>query len=365
MTKVHTAGEKAEPTIQVRTLHKSFGPKTVLNGINLEVREAETLSVLGRSGTGKSVLLKLIVGLQAPDSGSMRIHGQEITGLPTDPLNEIRKKIGFSFQQSALYDSLTVEENVAFPLRRHTKMSDIQLKRRVQELLSTVGMQGESQKLPGQISGGMQKRVGLARALALEPDILLFDEPTAGLDPITAAEIGGLILRLQEKRKVASIVVTHDIRGARTVSDRLALLRDGQILIEGSPRATKTELNYFAVSLIGVRIGCCFPLATSETRELDMSRKATKPEDEKPSVTLPGTVEKIIPPIPPIVPEKAQIAIEGAEELYKEIRVENVLQDGDGNAVALKPGAEVEVKIEADKAATIPKDPSEKSSSGK
>jgi phospholipid/cholesterol/gamma-HCH transport system ATP-binding protein len=149
-------------------------------------------------------------------------------------LNEARKKIGFLFQQAALYDSLTVEENVAFPLRRHSKLSDDGRNERVRELLASVGMDQDAHKMPAEISGGMQKRVGLARALALEPDILLFDEPTAGLDPITAAEIDDLILRLQKERKMTSVVVTHDIHGARAVSDRLALMRDGQILIEGT-----------------------------------------------------------------------------------------------------------------------------------
>jgi phospholipid/cholesterol/gamma-HCH transport system ATP-binding protein len=225
---------KAEPLIVVQSLRKSFGDQTVLDGIDLEVARGETLTVLGRSGAGKSVLLKLLIGLQPPDSGSIHIHGQEITRLPLDQLNEIRKKIGFSFQYSALYDSLTVEENVAFPLKRHTKMSAAEQKERVGELLASVGMEHAAEKLPAEISGGMQKRVGLARALALEPDILLFDEPTAGLDPITAAEIEQLILKMQKERKMTSIVVTHDVHSARAVSDRLVVLRDGNILIQGT-----------------------------------------------------------------------------------------------------------------------------------
>jgi phospholipid/cholesterol/gamma-HCH transport system ATP-binding protein len=250
MKEENKAIEKAELPIQVKTLHKSFGEQTVLDGIDLEVRHGETLSVLGRSGTGKSVLLKLIVGLQAPDSGSIRVHGIEIADLPLDQLNEIRKKIGFLFQHSALYDSLTVEENVAFPLRRHTTMSDGKRKKRVQELLSSVDMEQASQKMPGEISGGMQKRVGLARALALEPDILLFDEPTSGLDPITAAEIGELILKLQKERKMSSIVVTHDIHSAQAVSDRLAFLRDGQILIEGTFEELQKSRDKFVVQFL-------------------------------------------------------------------------------------------------------------------
>jgi phospholipid/cholesterol/gamma-HCH transport system ATP-binding protein len=250
MKATHTTNENDTLPIQVKTLHKSFGEQTVLNGISLKVRQGETLSILGRSGTGKSVLLKLIVGLQVPDSGSICIHGKEIAGLRMDQLNEIRKKIGFLFQNSALYDSLTVEENVAFPMRRHIKMSDDERKQRVHELLSSVGMERDSQKMPGQISGGMQKRVGLARALALGPDILLFDEPTAGLDPITAAEIGALILKLQKERNMASIVVTHDIHGARIVSDRVALLRDGQILIEGTFEDLQKSSDTFVVQFL-------------------------------------------------------------------------------------------------------------------
>jgi phospholipid/cholesterol/gamma-HCH transport system ATP-binding protein len=228
------SSEKEAPLVQVRSLSKSFGEQMVLNGISLEVAQGETFSVLGRSGTGKSVLLKLIIGLHKPDSGSIRVRGQEVTNLPLKPLSEVRKKLGFLFQQAALYDSLTVEENVAFPLRRHSKMSDDERNERVRELLTSVGMDQDAHKMPAEISGGMQKRVGLARALALEPEILLFDEPTAGLDPITAAEIDDLILRLQKERNMTSVVVTHDIHGARAISDRLALMRDGQIVIEGT-----------------------------------------------------------------------------------------------------------------------------------
>jgi phospholipid/cholesterol/gamma-HCH transport system ATP-binding protein len=223
-----------EPPVVVKDLSKSFGSQKVLNGISLMVARGETVTVLGRSGTGKSVLLKLLIGLQEPDAGSIRIQGQEITKLDRGPLNEIRKKIGFLFQQAALYDSLTVEENVAFPMSRHTSLSETERKDRVRELLSSVGMEKDLDKMPSQISGGMQKRVGLARALALDPDIVLFDEPTAGLDPITAAEIDKLISELKKKRKITSIVVTHDVHGARTFSDRAVMLHEGNILIEGS-----------------------------------------------------------------------------------------------------------------------------------
>jgi phospholipid/cholesterol/gamma-HCH transport system ATP-binding protein len=223
------------PAIAVEGLHKSFGSQKVLNGISLSVSRGETLAVLGRSGTGKSVLLRLIIGLEKPDSGSVRIHGQDITGLGLDQLGEIRRKMGFLFQHAALYDSLTVEQNVAFPLLHHKgEMSKSEQAGRVKELLAEVGMEDALAKMPSDISGGMQKRVGLARALALEPDILLLDEPTAGLDPISSGEIDDLILKLQEEHNVASIVVTHDLHSAKTVADRLTLLNEGNIVIQGS-----------------------------------------------------------------------------------------------------------------------------------
>lgn len=221
--------------IAVEDLHKSFGSQKVLNGISLTVRRGETLAVLGRSGTGKSVLLRLIIGLEKPASGSVRIHGQDIAGLGLDKIGEIRKKIGFLFQHAALYDSLTVEQNVAFPLQHHKKeMSRSEQGDRVRKLLAEVGMEGDLEKMPSDISGGMQKRVGLARALALEPDILLLDEPTAGLDPISAAEIDDLVLKLQAEHHMASIVVTHDLHSAKTIADRLALLNEGNVVIEGN-----------------------------------------------------------------------------------------------------------------------------------
>jgi phospholipid/cholesterol/gamma-HCH transport system ATP-binding protein len=222
------------PPIAAQGLHKSFGSRTVLNGIDLTVTRGETLAVLGRSGTGKSVLLKLIVGLQQPDSGSIRIHGQEIAGLEMDQLNSARMKIGFLFQQSALYDSLTVGDNVEFPLRRHTQLSPAERKKRVHELLTGVGMDGEQDKMPSDLSGGMQKRVGLARALALDPDILLFDEPTSGLDPITSTEVIQLIVKLKEERNLTSVVVTHDLHGARHFADRVVLLKEGRVVVDGS-----------------------------------------------------------------------------------------------------------------------------------
>ncbi len=238
------------PPLQVKSLRKAFGAQKVLSGINLEVAQGETLAVLGRSGTGKSVLLKLMIGLQQPDSGSIRIRGQEIVGLAPEQLRDIRKKIGFLFQSAALFDSLTVEQNVAFPLQRHTDLTAAQRRQRVRELLASVGLDKDFDKMPADISGGMQKRVGLARALALSPEILLFDEPTAGLDPITAGEIGELILKLQQERNMASIIVTHDIHGARVVSDRMALLRDGIIVVEGTFAHLQKSRDNFVVQFL-------------------------------------------------------------------------------------------------------------------
>ena len=223
------------PVIAVDDLHKSFASQKVLNGISLAVKRGETMAVLGRSGTGKSVLLRIIIGLEKPDSGSVRIHGQDIVGLALDRLGEIRKKMGFLFQHAALYDSLTVQQNVAFPLLHHRKeMSKSEQRDRVNQLLAEVGMESAHAKMPSNISGGMQKRVGLARALALEPDVLLLDEPTAGLDPISSAEIDDLVLKLQQEHHMASIVVTHDLHSAKAIAGRLALLNEGNVVIEGS-----------------------------------------------------------------------------------------------------------------------------------
>ena len=230
----HACNIPTEAAVVLRDIHKSFGTQHVLDGINLTAIRGETLAVLGRSGTGKSVLLKLIIGLRSLDAGSICIQGQEIAGLDSNEMNRLRVKMGFLFQGAALYDSLTVEQNVAFPLERHTKMQKSERSDRVRELLSSVGMEADGKKMPSDISGGMQKRVGLARALALQPEILLLDEPTSGLDPITSGEIDDLVLKLQEEHDLTSIVVTHDLHSAKAIADRLALLDKGRVVMEGN-----------------------------------------------------------------------------------------------------------------------------------
>jgi phospholipid/cholesterol/gamma-HCH transport system ATP-binding protein len=220
--------------IAITHLSKSFGTQKVLDGIDLTIPRGQTLSLLGRSGTGKSVLLRLLVGLDQPDSGSIRIDGEEITSLGMDQLNKIRQKLGFVFQDAALYDSLTIAENVEFPLKRQRKLSPSERNQKVQQLLASVRLEGVRDKLPSEISGGMKKRAGLARALALDPAIVFFDEPTAGLDPITAAEIGQLITELGKQRGVTSVVATHDMHSVRCFSDRAVLLDKGKVIIDGS-----------------------------------------------------------------------------------------------------------------------------------
>ena len=224
----------SEPPIAVAGLRKSFGAQTVLDGITFELKPREVTCVLGRSGSGKSVLLKLLIGLEPPDAGSIRLAGCDILSASTQELNEARKKVGFLFQQAALYDSMTIGENVAFPLRRHTKLSAAERIDRVHQLLGSVGLDRDLDKMPSDISGGMRKRVGLARAIALDPAVVMFDEPTAGLDPITAAEIAKLIVDLRDRRHISSIVVTHDVHTARTIANRLIVLDGGKTLFDGT-----------------------------------------------------------------------------------------------------------------------------------
>jgi phospholipid/cholesterol/gamma-HCH transport system ATP-binding protein len=238
--------DKNGDAVVVEGLRKSFGAQAVLNGVSFVLKRGEILSVLGRSGTGKSVLLRLLIGLDKPDSGSIRMNGLEITELKAEKLNEARRNIGFLFQQAALYDSLSLLANVEFPLARHLKEAKQEPRVRAQELLASVGLEKDLNKMPGEISGGMKKRAALARALALDPSIVLFDEPTAGLDPITAAEIGQLIVDLGKQRGMTSIVVTHDMHAAKYFSDRLILLSEGKIAVNGTFDDLQKSTNEFA-----------------------------------------------------------------------------------------------------------------------
>jgi phospholipid/cholesterol/gamma-HCH transport system ATP-binding protein len=239
-----------EPPIAVAGLRKSFGEQNVLDGISFQLESCKVTCVLGRSGTGKSVLLRLLIGIEKPDAGSIRLEGHDISTASPRELNEARKKVGFLFQQSALYDSMSIEENVAFPLRRHTKLSGSERRDRVHQLLESVGMDRDFAKMPSEISGGMRKRVGLARALALEPTIVMFDEPTSGLDPITAAEIAKLIVELRDQRHITSIVVTHDLHTARVISDRLIVLDRGKTLFDGTFEDFNGSENPFIAQLV-------------------------------------------------------------------------------------------------------------------
>jgi phospholipid/cholesterol/gamma-HCH transport system ATP-binding protein len=220
--------------IELRGVTKSFGQRRVLDDLSLSVSRGRSLCLLGRSGTGKSVTLKHIVGLVRPDAGRVLVEGRDITDLPTADLNAVRRRIGFLFQNAALFDSISVGENVAFPLRRHTRMADAEIEARVRDLLAQVGLAGEYATMPADLSGGMRKRAGLARALALEPAILLADEPSAGLDPVTSAEIDALLVELKKRANTTLVVVTHNIPSARAIGDELLFLHEGRALARGS-----------------------------------------------------------------------------------------------------------------------------------
>lgn len=221
--------------IEFKKLEKSFGSRKVLKGLSFKVGEGEILFILGTSGTGKSVLLKNLVGLLIPDAGEIWIDGQETSRLTELEYLDIRKKCGMVFQQPALFDSLTIFENVAFGLRKHYRLSETQIKEKVGKALSLVNLKGIENKLPTQISYGMQKRVSLARTVALEPKILLFDEPTTGLDPVTTNAVNHLILNLSRTLKTTSIVVSHDMQCALEIADRIVVLDQGQIVDQGTP----------------------------------------------------------------------------------------------------------------------------------
>lgn len=219
--------------IEVRNVSKTFGTQQVLRGVSLDIGRGEAVVIIGRSGGGKSILLKHLIGLLQPDSGTVRVDGEDITAMDERNLLRVRRKYGMLFQMAALFDSLTVEENVGFVLRRQGLESETEIRRRVAEALEMVELPGIGHKMPSELSGGMRKRVGLARAIVYRPEIVLYDEPTTGLDPIAADNIDRLIRRVWETLHVTSIAVTHDMKSARTISNRILMLHEGRIYSEG------------------------------------------------------------------------------------------------------------------------------------
>ncbi|MDN3203277.1 ABC transporter ATP-binding protein [Algoriphagus sediminis] len=224
-----------EKVVEVRNLFKSFGDLKVLQGVDLDLHKGENLVVLGKSGSGKSVLIKIMVGLLKQDSGSMIVLGEDVASLGVKALNKLRLNIGFSFQNSALYDSMTVRENMEFPLVRNVKnLTRKEITMKIEELLDSVGLPQSIDQMPSELSGGQKKRIGVARTLILEPEIMLYDEPTAGLDPITCIDINNLIIQIREQYNTSSIVITHDLTCAKMTGDRQAVLLDGQFKAQGS-----------------------------------------------------------------------------------------------------------------------------------
>lgn len=246
--------------VEVKDLRKAFGDNIVLDDISFNIEEGESFVVFGRSGTGKSVLLKCMVGLLEPDSGDIIINGQSVVNLPVEKMNEMRKKTGFLFQGSALYDSMTVRENLEFPLIRNFNFKESERLEKVKDVLEKVGLAEAINKKPSELSGGMKKRVALARTIITQPELILYDEPTTGLDPITTKEISQLIIELQKDLNVTSIVVTHDLICAKIVADRAVVLKDGKIQYEGDIKGLETAddpflKNFFSSELIEAEAG--------------------------------------------------------------------------------------------------------------
>ncbi len=235
MQKAHKEIDRTNAVISIKGLQKSFGSMSILRGVDLEVYQGENLVVLGRSGTGKSVLIKIISGLLLPDRGEVMVLGKEVAHLSPRELIALRLKVGFSFQNSALYDSMTVRENLEFPLVRNSRnLSRKDINMQVEDVLDAVGLSQTIEQMPSELSGGQRKRIGIARTLILRPEIMLYDEPTAGLDPITCIEINNLINEVQEKYQTTSIIITHDLTCAKETGDRIAMLLDGQFELQGT-----------------------------------------------------------------------------------------------------------------------------------
>ncbi|MBS1501926.1 MAG: ATP-binding cassette domain-containing protein [Bacteroidetes bacterium] len=233
--KTKKPAHNGEVVIHIKGLKKSFGDKEVLKNINLDVHKSENVVVLGRSGSGKSVTIQCVVGKLAPDEGELTVFGQDVAAMNEEELKDLRTRIGFLFQGAALYDSMTVRENMEFPLTRVLKLKDQQeIDKRVEEVLEAVGLTEAIDKMPADLSGGMRKRAGLARTLVVKPEIILYDEPTTGLDPMTSREISKLILEMQKKYKTTSIIITHDMDCARITADRVVIMHEGEYIAEGT-----------------------------------------------------------------------------------------------------------------------------------
>ncbi len=249
--------------IEAEHVYLSFGNRKILKDVNLTINDGETVVILGASGSGKSTLLKLIIGLLKPDSGRVLINGKEISSLTEKEINEERRNMGMVFQYSALFDSMNVFENVAFGIRQHTRMNEGEIKQIVEEKLKMVGLEGTGNLMPANLSGGMKKRVSLARAIALNPQIILYDEPTAGLDPIRSTDISLLIKQMQKEMRVTSVVVTHDLKSADMIADRMAFLYEGSFLEIGTgedlykseDRRVKQFMNGLPSDDIGKKVG--------------------------------------------------------------------------------------------------------------
>lgn len=241
----NNSGINSEYILVISNLKKSFGNFTVLKDINLNVSKGESVVLLGKSGTGKSVILQCIIGLQYPTEGNVKVFGTEFINLPENKKNLVRRKIGFLFQSGALYDSMTVRQNLEFPVIRQPDYRKEDLNKRVEDALENVGLIDAIDKVPSELSGGMKKRIGLARTLMLNPEIILYDEPTTGLDPVTSDEISHLILDMQKKLNVTSLIVTHDMHCAKLVANRIVVLKDGTLAAEGTYEELKKSDDEF------------------------------------------------------------------------------------------------------------------------
>jgi phospholipid/cholesterol/gamma-HCH transport system ATP-binding protein len=227
--------DRNDLVISIKDLRKSFGPLNVLNGVNLEIHKGENVAVLGRSGTGKSVLIKIIAGLLKPDTGTVEVFGRQIDKVDDKELQQLRLKIGFSFQNSALYDSMSVRENLEFPLvRNRRELGRKEVQKAIEEVLENVGLSQTINQMPSELSGGQKKRIGIARTLILKPEIMLYDEPTSGLDPMTSIDINNLIKTVQQQYNTSAIIITHDLTCAKTTGDKVAILIEGKFLKQGT-----------------------------------------------------------------------------------------------------------------------------------